>query len=67
MFAARKLRPAVKWHGGKTYLARRICALFPKHTYYLEPFAGGLSVLLNKPPARREVACDLNRDLIGFS
>ena len=34
------LRPPVKWHGGKHYLARRICELF----------GGAASVLLNKDP-----------------
>lgn len=62
--ATRKLRPAVKWHGGKTYLARRIIALFPEHDTYVEPFAGGLSVLLNKPSGLEECASDLNRGLI---
>lgn len=36
----------LKWHGGKHYLAARIVALMPPHTHYVEPFAGGLSVLL---------------------
>jgi DNA adenine methylase len=62
---ARKLRPLVKTHGGKYYTARRIIALFPPHRLYMEPFAGGLSVLLNKPRAPVEVAGDLNGDLIN--
>ena len=36
------LRPPVKWHGGKHYLARRICELFPAHHTYVEPFGGQL-------------------------
>lgn len=65
MKTATKLRPAVKWHGGKAYLARRIIARFPSHATYVEPFAGGLSVLLNKPPAT-EVAGDLDPGLMQF-
>jgi DNA adenine methylase len=56
----------VKWHGGKAYLARKIVALLPDHETYVEPFAGGLSVLLNKPPSTREVAGDAHARLIGF-
>jgi DNA adenine methylase len=61
-----KLRPALKWHGGKNYLARRIVSLLPAHRTYVEPFAGGLSVLLNKPRSEIEVAGDLNSPLIEF-
>lgn len=63
---ARKLRPALKTHGGKSYLARRIVELFPPHRVYVEPFAGGLSVLLNKPRSAREVAGDLDAELMDF-
>ena len=65
-FATPKLRPAVKWHGGKHYLARRIISRLPGHRVYVEPFAGGLSVLLNKVPAAVEIAGDLNPGLVGF-
>lgn len=54
------IRPPVKWHGGKRYLAERITALFPAHRAYLEPFGGGASVLLNKPPAEVEAYNDLD-------
>lgn len=60
----RKLRSPAKWHGGKTYLCRRFVDLFPEHDLYIEPFAGGLSTLLNKPPAKYEIVGDLNADLI---
>src|SRR5262245_40912751 len=62
----RKLRPPVKRHGGKAYLARRIAALFPPHEVYLEPFVGGGSVLLNKGPAPYEFAGDLDAELVNF-
>jgi DNA adenine methylase len=61
-----KLRPLVKTHGGKYYLARWIIKLLPAHRVYVEPFAGGLSVLLNKRRARVEVASDLNGRLIDL-
>ena len=40
------LTPPLKYHGGKTNLARRIVELMPPHLHYVEPFAGGLAVLL---------------------
>jgi len=54
------VRPPVKWHGGKRYLARRIIEHFPPHRVYLEPFGGGASVLLNKPPVDVETYNDLD-------
>ncbi|KKL95176.1 hypothetical protein LCGC14_1857270 [marine sediment metagenome] len=48
----KKLTPPLKWHGGKHYLAKRIVSLFPPHLHYVEPYAGGLSVLLARDPDR---------------
>lgn len=64
--ATRKLRSPLKMHGGKSYLARRINALMPYRPTYIEPFAGGLSILLNRPRAEREIANDLNPWLARF-
>jgi DNA adenine methylase len=61
-----KVRPAIKTHGGKAYLARRILEELPDHEVYSEPFAGGLSLLLNKRPCPVEVAGDLNAALMRF-
>jgi site-specific DNA-adenine methylase len=60
----------LKWHGGKHYLADRIISLIPPHTHYVEPYAGGLSVLFAKPAelieGHSEVVNDLNGNLVNF-
>src|SRR5258708_27823741 len=72
--------PPLKWHGGKRYLAPKIVALMPPHLHYVEPYAGGLAVLLARDPndprlwksdasASRgvsEVVNDLNGRLTNF-
>lgn len=59
-----KIRPPVKWHGGKYYLAKRIVEFFPPHLTYVEPYGGAASVLLNKPPAQVEVYNDLDGRIV---
>ena len=59
-----KVRPVLKWYGGKSFLARRIIDLIPDSDIYVEPFAGGLNVLLNKCKYGTEIVGDLNTELI---
>ena len=40
----------LKWHGGQSYLARRIIDVMPRHRHYVEPFAGGLAVVPARDP-----------------
>jgi DNA adenine methylase len=40
----------LKGQGGKYYLAGRIVELLPPHLRYVEPFGGGLAVLLARDP-----------------
>lgn len=65
-YLVKKARPLQKTWGGKAYLARKIINLFPDHTTYVEPFAGGLNVALNKPAVDVEVAADANPGLVNL-
>ena len=57
----------IKYHGGKYYLAKRIAAMMPRHSVYLEAFAGGLSVLFAKDgEGVAEFANDLHGELTNF-
>lgn len=61
-----RLKPAISWPGGKSKLIQHILPLIPKHTCYVEPFAGGVAVFLAKPRSKIEVLNDLNGDLVNF-
>ena len=61
------LTQPLKWHGGKHYLAKKIIEMMPTHVTYVEPYAGGLSVLLTKDHQDcNEVVNDRNHELIEF-
>lgn len=64
--ATAKLRSLLKWHGGKYYMTPHILRRFRPHRLYIEPFAGGINVLLNKPRSPVEVVADLDADLVRF-
>lgn len=44
-------RPFLRYFGGKMRLRRWILAHLPAHPIYLEPYVGGGSIILGKPPA----------------
>jgi len=53
--------------GGKRRLADRIFPLFPQHSCYVEPFAGGAALFfLRQVPAEVEVLNDVNGDLVNL-
>ena len=61
-----KTPKGLAWHGGKHRLARWIVPRLPMRSIYCEPFAGMLSVLLRRPPARYELANDANGDVVNW-
>jgi DNA adenine methylase len=59
--------PIIPWMGGKRRLADRIFPLFPRHSCYCEPFAGGAALFFLRPvPADVEVLNDVNGDLVNL-
>lgn len=60
------MRTPLTYYGGKQKLAAQIVALMPRHTAYLEPFAGGAAVLFAKPRAERETLNDLDGQITRF-
>ncbi len=63
---AKRIAPVLSWPGGKSRLLGSILPLISKHHCYVEPFAGGLAVLLAKPRSNLEVVNDVNGDLVSF-
>lgn len=52
--------------GGKNRIADEIIRIFPKHTTYVEAFAGGAQVLFHKQPSHIEVLNDLDHEVVIF-
>lgn len=67
---SKRVKPPLKWHGGKHYLAKKIIEQFPPHIHYVEPYFGGGAVLLQKPVdwimGCSEVVNDIDGELANF-
>ena len=59
-------RPPLRYHGSKWTLAPWIIEHFPPHRVYVEPFAGGASVLLRKTKAPIEIYNDLDGQVVNL-
>ncbi|MER5843237.1 DNA adenine methylase [Streptomyces prasinus] len=60
------VRSPVPYFGSKQRIAPWIVSLLPQHDHYVEPYAGGLSVLLAKRPSAMETVNDLDGELMTF-
>jgi DNA adenine methylase len=67
------MKPLISYYGGKQRITSKILPHFPKHTVYVEPFAGGAALLFAKPKPivsnfddYREVLNDKNDLLINL-
>ena len=60
------MRTLLRYPGSKQRIAPWIIGQMPKHHSYLEPYAGGIAVLLNKEPSRIETINDLDGDVINL-
>src|SRR6202021_163737 len=61
-----KMAAPLSYIGGKNRLANGIIAIFPKHTTYVEAFAGGAQVFFRKEPSKVEVLNDLDGEIVNF-
>lgn len=61
------LKPPLKWAGGKRWLVPHLKPIWEKHSdrRYVEPFCGGLAVVLGLQPGRA-LLNDINPHLINF-
>lgn len=59
-------RPLLRYYGGAWSRALWTIEHFPEHTIYAEPFMGSAAVLLRKPPAKLEIAGDIDGRVMCF-
>ena len=67
------MKPPISYYGGKQRMCPKIVPLIPRHTVYVEPFAGGAAVFFAKPWPKvtnnshyHEVLNDRDQRIINF-
>jgi hypothetical protein len=60
------MKQVLKYPGAKSRIVNWIVNNMPKHTVYLEPYAGSLAVLFNKPRCHIETVNDLHGEVVNF-
>lgn len=56
----------IPYYGGKFQLSRELITRLPKHTRYIEMFAGGLSMFFRKPKVEWNVVNDKDNNLVNL-
>lgn len=65
-YSKKKIHSFGKVFGGKNRYSRAYIKLFPhvdSYSTYLEPFAGGAGILMNKERSQHEIISDINSDI----
>lgn len=61
-----KMKAVLKYPGAKNRIANWICSYIPEHSVYLEPYAGSLAVLFNKPRSHIETINDIDCEVTNY-
>src|SRR4030042_2789540 len=61
----KKMRPVLRFHGGKWRISDWIISFFPPHTIYVEPFGGAASVLMRKTRSTIEIYNDIDTQIVN--
>ena len=62
----KKVKPPVKWYGGKRFMLKHIIPLIPKHKTYVEVFGGSGALLFAKQPSEIEVYNDIHSGVVNL-